>query len=121
MQVMDRILSKISPGTVLITPSGRASFKVEHIDSEGVMLSVGSGWPIHISKACWEGIPDFLRGRGWVLIGATHGEPSHGSLDDYLQRYTHGTSVASYVVPILERVLLVQVDSSKPGKIRLVE
>jgi len=120
MQVMDRILSKIPPGTVLKTPSGRASFEVEHVDSGGVMLRVGDGWPIYAPKDCWEGIPDFLRGRGWVLIGATHGEPPHGSLDDYLQQFTHGTSAASYVAPILERILLVKVDRRKPSKIRLV-
>ena len=121
MQVMSRILSKISPGTVLRTPTGRASFKVEQVDSKGVMLRVGAGWPLRISKDCWEGVPDFLSGEGWVLIGATHGEPPRGSLDDYLQRFTHGVSAASYVVPILERVLLVQVKRSKPSKIRLVE
>lgn len=85
------------------------------------MLRVGDGWPIHIPKDCWEGIPDFLRGRGWVLIGVTHGEPPHGTLDDYLQQFTHGTSEASYVPPILERILLVQLDRSKPNKIHLVQ
>ena len=121
MQVMDRILSMVSQGTVLRTPSGRASFKVERVDSEGVMLRVGAGWPIRISKDCWEGVSDFLSRKGWVLIGATHGEPPRGSLDDYLQRFTHGVSAASYVVPILERILLVQVKRSKPSKICLVE
>ena len=121
MQVMDKILSNIPLGTVLKTPSGRATFEVEHADSGGLMLRVGAGWPIYVPKGCWEGIPDFLRGRGWVLIGATHGEPPHGSLDEYLQEFTHGTSAASYVVPILERILLVQVKRSKPSKIRLIE
>lgn len=121
MQVVDKIRSNVPPQTVLRTPSGRVSFEVERVGSEGVKLRVGTGWAIFVPKACWEGIPEFLRGRGWVLIGATHGNPPRGSLDDYLQKYTHGTSVASYVVPILERILLVQVDAGKPGKIRLIE
>ena len=121
MRIVKRIVDQILPGTVLKTPSRHSSFRVESVDSGGVMLRVGAGWPICVPKDCWEGIPDFLRGRGWVLIGATHGDPPHGSLDDYLQKFTHGTSAASYVVPILERILLVQVDKGKPGKIRLVE
>ncbi|TET26551.1 MAG: hypothetical protein E3J73_04300 [Candidatus Bathyarchaeum sp.] len=118
---MDKILNNITSGTTLKTPSGRASFEVERIDSEGITLRVGTGWSIYVSKDCWEGIPDFLRGRGWVLIGATHGTPPGGSLDEYLQKYTHGTSAASYVVPILEKILLVQLDQSKPSKVRLIE
>jgi len=121
MHVMDRILSKIPPGSLLRTPSGRASFMVEHVDARGVTLRVGAGWTIYVPKDCWEGIPDFLRGRGWVLIGATHGDPPRDSLDDYLQQFTHGTSAASYVASILERILLVQIDRHKPSKIRLLE
>lgn len=121
MRVIKRIMDQILPGTVLKTPSERSSFRVESIDSGGVMMRVGAGWPIYVPKDCWEGIPDFLRGRGWVLVGATHGTPPRGSLDDYLQRFTHGTSSASYVVPILERILLVQVKRSKPSQIRLIE
>jgi hypothetical protein len=62
MQVIDKILEKIPPGTVLKTPSGRSSFRVERAHSEGVMLRVGAGWPIYVPKDCWEGIPAFLRG-----------------------------------------------------------
>lgn len=118
---MDRILRTISSGIVLTTPSGRATFKVEKVSPEGVLMRVGAGWPIRVPADCWEGIPEFLRGRGWILIGATHGEPPSGSLDDYLQRFTHGVSAASYVVPILEKILSVQVRRKKPGKVRLTE
>ena len=54
------------------------------------------------------------------MIGATHGRPPSGSFDEYLQQFTHGTSAASYVVPILEKIGLVQVDRKRPQKIRLV-
>lgn len=120
MRVMDRIMKLIPLGSVFETPSGRSRFRVEKVGLDGVVVRVGAGWFIRIPAECWEGIPDFLRGRGWVLIGATHGKPPSGSFDEYLQRFTHGTSAVSYVVPILEKIGLVQVDRKRPQKIRLV-
>jgi len=121
MRVMGKILRRIAPGTELKTPSRRVPFIVEKVDLGGVTLRVGrTGTKISIPAECWEGIPDFLRGKGWVLIGAVHGKPHKGSLEDYLQRFTHGTSVASYVVPILEKASIVQVDRRRPGKVRLI-
>jgi len=119
MQVMDRIMRTLSSGSVLTTPSGRSTFKIEEVNARGVMIRAGVGWPIYIPAECWEGIPNFLRGRGWVIIGATHGKPPQGSLDEYLQQFTHGTSAASYVAPILEKIGLVQLNRRKTGRIIL--
>lgn len=119
---MYEIMSKLAEGTQLETPSKRRPFKILRIDSSGVVVEVGaSKTPIPIPANCLNGIPDFLRGKGWVEIGATHQPPAppRGSLDEYLQDYTRNISVASYVVPILERILLVEVDRTSPAKVRL--
>lgn len=35
-----------------------------------------------------EGIPDFLRGRGWVAIGSLYSTDSRpGSMDEYMKSY----------------------------------
>ena len=119
---MNEILRRVAPGVRLTTPSRRVPFMVEEVDPRGVVLRVGrTGSRIRIPAECLEGVPDFLRDKGWVRIGAIHGKPCKGSLEDYLQQFTHGTSVASYVVPILERISIVQVDRRRPARVRLVE
>jgi len=120
---MEIILKVIRPGSSLKTPSGKAVFKVEAVDSSQVILSVGKRrWQIRVPADCWNGIPGFLANKGWVLIGARHDQPSpEGSVDEYVKRFTHGVSAASYVVPILERIYLVQVDRREPNKIRLID
>jgi hypothetical protein len=79
--------------------------------------------PIIIPAACLNGIPTFLKGKGWVEIGATHQPPPppRGSLDEYLQDFTGNISAASYVVPILERITIVQVERTTPSKVRLIQ
>lgn len=94
------------------------------MDSSGIIVEVGaSKSSIFIPETCLNGIPDFLRGKGWVEIGATHQPPPppKGSLDEYLQDFTGNISVASYVVPILERIKLVQVDRTSPSRVRLIQ
>ena len=126
MEVMDRILkvSSLSPVSVLNTPSGRSIFEIQERTQSGVRVIVGKQkkWRIHIPAECWEGIPNFLRGRSWVLIGAVHeGNPKPGSLDSYVQRFTHGTSAASYVAPILEKAGIVKIDRGRPNKVLLLK
>jgi len=121
--VIEIILKVIRPRSFLKAPSGKAVFKVELVDSSEVILSVGKRmWQIRIPAECWDGIPNFLANKGWVLIGAKHDQPSReGSVDEYVKRFTHGVSAASYVVPILERIYLVEVDRREPNRIRLID
>ena len=121
---MDKILKTpfLSPGSILKTPSGRATFRIEKCSRDGIRVIVGEkGWPINVPAECWEGISDFLRGRGWVKIGAIHERnPEPGSLDQYVQQFTYGRSAASYVAPILERAGLIKIDRGRPNKILLI-
>ncbi len=120
MSVMVRISQKISSFPYsLETPSGKR-FKIIHIDGEKVLIETGQKPSIlKIPASVLEEAPNFLRGKGWVRIGAIH-EVSHElSLDTFIKRFSHGTSLASYIAPLLELAEIAEIDRSRPAKIRL--
>jgi len=124
-KVMDIVLKMIKPGEVFRTPSGSATFIVEKVVEDGVVFKVGvrRQLEITVSADCLNDVPMFLERKGWVLVGARHDRSSpKGSFDEYLKRFAEprGISAASYVVPILERILLVQVDTRDHHRIRLI-
>jgi hypothetical protein len=50
-----------------------------------------------------EEVPDFLRGRGWVLIGSAYSTGSRqGSLDEHLKRFLK-RATAGWVAVVLEQ------------------
>lgn len=73
MTLFERIQKEIPDGLVLKTPVVGKRFKVKSIESERLVFFVGTKTKIKVSKACWNGIPDFLKGKDWVKIGAKHG------------------------------------------------
>jgi len=120
MSVMIRITSRIPrfPHT-LDTPSGK-QFKITHIDGEKVLIETGKKPSIlKIPASALEEAPNFLRGKGWVRIGAVHEVSDVMSLDTFIKRFSHGTSLASYVAPLLELAEIAEIDRSRPAKIRL--
>ncbi len=124
MSVFEKIKKEMRGGMVLHTPVRNASFTVDSLDAKHVVFFVGRKTRIKVPRACWDGIPDFLRGKGWVKIGAKHDVAPSGTLEEYLDKYwsegkTHA-SAASYVVPVLERLEVVEVDHRIPSRIRLI-
>lgn len=121
MLIIEKLKTKIVPGTIMRTPSGRAGFEIERVNDDGVTFRVGVGkWKTKVPAKCWEGIPAYLRGRGWVRIGASHETAETGTLEAYLDQVVK-TSSSSYVVPVLEKIGIVEVDYNRPAKIRLIE
>jgi hypothetical protein len=121
MTVIGKLKNEIKPGATMHTPSGRAEFEIESVDDSGVTFLVGLGrWKTKIPAKCWEGIPAYLRGRGWVRIGASHDTADTSTLEAYLDPVVK-TSSSSYVVPVLEKIGIVEVDRNRPAKIRLIE
>ena len=121
MSILKRIKDNITPGKVLYTPSRRVPFTVERVDAEGVTFRVGADkWKIRVPTECWEGITSYLRGRGWVKIGAIHDTADAGTLEAYLDKYVKRSS-SSYIVPVLEKIKIVEVQRSRPAMVRLVE
>lgn len=121
MSIIDKIERTISSGEVLYTPSNRAPFTVEKVDRAGVTFRVGKGkWKITVAAECLEGIPRYLRGKGWVRIGSVHDVAEEATLEAYLDKYVSRSS-SSYVVPLLERIKIIKVQRSRPAKIKLTE
>lgn len=125
MSVFERITREIRSGMILYTPVRRAQFKVDSVDAENgmVVFFVGTKTRIKIPKVCWDGVPGFLRGKDWVKIGARHNTAPLGTFEEYLDQYwkqgkTHASG-ASYVVPVLEHLGIVEVDHGIPSRIRL--
>jgi len=124
MSVFEKVTREIHSGMVLYTPVGRARFTIGSVETDKVVFLVGATESkIKIPRVCWDGIPAFLRGKGWVKIGPRHDTAPTGSFEEYLdQWWSQGKtrrSGASYVVPVLEHLGIVEVDHNKPSKIKL--
>jgi hypothetical protein len=121
MFIFNIIFNKVSPGSVFQTPSGRSSYTYRKSNRSKVYLEVGtSGTIISIPSQCFDNLPEYLDGKGWVRIGATHGIPPRGSIDEYLQQLTGGLSVASYVLPILEELDIIEIQKTRPMRARYI-
>ena len=119
MSIYNKISDEVSPDALFQTPSRRSSFIYKKSSQSKVYLEVGdSRTKISIPSLCFDTLPEYLEGKGWVRIGATHGMPPQGSIDEYLQQLTGGLSVASYVLPILEELDIIEFNSTRPMKAR---
>lgn len=118
--VQSAIRIHVSPGLRMPTPTGRATFIVHDLNREGIILLFGpKRTPTRLTWDCLEGIPEFLRNRGWMRVGANrdvNGNP--GTLDAYLKRCLK-RQTADYVAVVLERAGIVELDRERPARIRL--
>ena len=83
-----------------------------------LLLGAKQAWT-PLSWSCLEGVPEILRHRVWLRIGANRdvsGNP--GTLDAYLKRCLK-RQTADYVAVVLERAGLVDLDRNTPARIRL--
>lgn len=113
------IRSALRPGVVLSTPTGTATFEVGRISPEGLLLLFGPKKTRTIlTWRCLEGIPAYLRGRGWVPVAANRNVHSDYGLDGYLKRCIK-RQTANYVAVVLERAGIVELDRERPAQVRL--
>jgi hypothetical protein len=124
LSVFDKVQKKVTSGLVLYTPVMRRKFEVQSIGPDRVVFLVKKT-RIEVSRDCLNGVPDFLKGKGWVDIGANHVSSinvAEGTLEKYLCRCTKTKSKrsqASYVAPLLEHMEVVYIDHKRPSKVRL--
>ena len=72
------IRTSVRPREVLPTPTGTATFVVDQLAPEGLSLLFGPKQTRTLLPwNCLEGIPAYLRGRGWVPVGATNQKLSY--------------------------------------------
>lgn len=118
-RVDEAVRAAVSPGDQLTTPSGRGHFTVARY-TDGLVLLLGEkeAWTPLPWRAL-EQVPDFLRGRGWVLIGSVYSMDSpQGSLDEHLKRYLK-RATAGWVAVVVETAAVITVDRSRPARIKL--
>lgn len=114
--VQSAIRSTVGPGARLFTPTGRGQFTVAEIDDVGVVLLLGKKEAhTRLSWSALEGVPTFLRGRGWVLIGSIYDVSAiDGTLDAYLKLFVN-RATAGWVAVLLEQAGIVQLNRERPA------
>ncbi|WNZ29549.1 MAG: hypothetical protein IAX21_01365 [Candidatus Bathyarchaeota archaeon] len=124
MSVFDKILTEAPEGLILFTPVRYNPFKLLHKQPEQIIFMVKKT-KIKVTKESLNGIPDFLKNKGWVKIGAKHdslNKIKKGSLERYLRENSatnKRSSQGSYVAPLLEHLSIIQVIHKKPSAIKL--
>lgn len=123
VRVMGRVEAAVRAalrdGQRLATPTGRGTFTVERLGPESLVLLLGAqeAWT-PLRWECLEGIPDYLRGRGWVRIGSVFGEGADGTLDAYLKRCI-ARATAGWIAVVLEAAEVLELDRGRPAQVRL--
>lgn len=110
----------IAPGDHLETPTGRGHFTVARYTSDGLVLLLGAkeAWT-PLPWSALEQAPDYLRGRGWVLIGGAYSIDSQPvSLDGHLKKFLQ-RATANWVAVVLEKAAVITIDRSRPARIKL--
>jgi hypothetical protein len=94
---------------------------VDQLDAEGLSLLFGpKKTRTLLSWRCLEGVPGYLRGRGWVRVGANRDVNSDYGLDGYLKGWIK-RQTANYVAVVLERAGIVKLDRERPAQVRLID
>ena len=119
MNSVEVSIRRVGRGTFYTVP-GRAPFEVDKFSEAGVQLLFGKRKTrTHLRWDCLEGIPDFLRNKNWVEIGARYDvtvEPQ--TLEAYLRSCLR-RSTGGYVAALLAAADIVDVDPHAPAKVRL--
>ena len=121
MGPVERAVRKhIHPPEQLYTPGQEKPFTVERFDPQGIDLLFGKGEArTPMPWEALEGLPDLLRGRGWVR---TTGSFSVGgdvsTVSGFLKQFVNRES-ANWVMVLLERAGVVELDRSRPVTARL--
>lgn len=125
MSILNQIEQMVPEDSTLNTPSkGKKckKFVVIRIRQKGLTIGIGEDKrELFIRSACFDGVIDFLRDKGWIRIGAIHDTDTAGTFDEYVKKFTRGISAASYVAPILEKVGIVEINDEWPAKLRLIK
>lgn len=110
----------VHPGMRLVTPGQRKPFEVAEVTDQGLVLLLGEGrWRTLVPWEGLEGVPDLLRGRGWMRTTGSFA-PDHDitSLSGYLKQFVY-RETANWVAVVLERAGILELDRGRPVRARL--
>ena len=94
---------------------------MDQLEAEGLSLLVGpKKTRTLLTWRCLEGVRGFLRGQGWVLVGANRDVNGDYGLDGYLKGWIK-RQTANYVAVVLERAGVLELDRERPAQVRLTD
>jgi hypothetical protein len=123
MSVFERILKEIPKGMIFRTPVKKKQFEIRSVEPEKLVFFVGTKTLIPMPKDIWNDIPNFLRGKEWVRIGAKYDVAPEKSLQEYIDQHpsrgTQHSSDANYVTSVLEYLKIVYVKHRPTSEVKL--
>jgi len=119
VMVFDQVLERVKKGDELKTPDARTGkpFSILAIDSEGVTVRTARGGRVRVSSFSFDSAVKFLedmgcRGDAWL-------EVKDENFQAVLNMENDRVRAASYILAILAKAGLVDIDGSRPNKVRL--
>jgi hypothetical protein len=114
------VRASIHQGEELRTPGQSKPFWVHRMDEHGLVLLLGRGrWETRVPWGALEGVPELLRGRGWVrTTGSFEHESDTTTLSGYLKQFAY-RETANWVAVVLDKAGVIELDRSRPVSARL--
>jgi len=116
----DAVLQKVRPGDALRTPDDKTGkpFTIVFVDAEAVAVKTARGGRVRMSLFTFDTAVKYLadlgiRGDRWL-------ETKDEDFQMVLNMENDRVRAASYVLAILEHAGLVEIDGSRPNRVRLL-
>jgi len=116
MSAFDVVAEKVPAGTELRTPdkSSGKPFSIDSIDAEAVSVRTARGGRVKISLFTFDTAMKFIEDMGddWLLV-------KDEMFQSVLNMENDRVRASSYVISILGAAGLIEVDGSRPNRVRL--
>ena len=115
----DAILEKIHPGDALRTPDDRSGkpFSIDSVDAEALSVRTARGGRVRISLFTFDTAVKYLEDLG--IRGDRWLEVKDENFQAVLNMGNDRVRASSYVLAILGRAGLVEIDGGRPNRVRL--
>jgi len=119
LSAYDAVLEKVHQGDSLKTPDAKTGkpFTVASVDAEAVSVRTARGGRVRISLFTFDSAVKYLEDLG--MRGDRWLETKDENFQAVLNMENDRVRAASYVLAILERAGLVDIDGSRPNRVRL--
>ena len=115
----DLVLERVKPGAELRTPdkSSGKPFQIADVDAEAITVRTARGGRVRVSLFTFDSAVKFLddmgmRGEAWL-------ETKDEMFQSVLNMENDRVRAASYIIAILGAADLIDIDGSRPNRVRL--
>ena len=92
--------------------------RCRELDERGIALSFSAKVTTRLTWPCPEGIPQFLRGRGWVAV-CGHTCHTQGALESYVENWS-GSEAPPLVARLVAAAGIIEAKLGPPLQVRLL-